>query len=262
MYNDLYVPQENQPGLTLLTGKLDTSQSIVDRTYYINLPFYFYGNPELSVPVCALTRQDMEIYVKFRPFSSLIATSSLTTQQFVQASIIVEYVYLSDPEVNWFRSHDLDYVIQQVQYGTYNLGESTVVDLDFKAPVRELLFVVQDAAATPYVYVNDPGLAIGVTFNGEDYIDSSTADYQFLHLVTPLEKHSRQPNRNVYCLSFARRPQDPRPSGSINMSRIKQKKFQIFLPNTNSLATKQLRVVAVSHNVMRIANGLAGLLYQ
>jgi Large eukaryotic DNA virus major capsid protein/Major capsid protein N-terminus len=262
LYNDLYVPQENQPGLTLLTGKLDTSQSIVDRTYYVNLPFYFYGNPELSVPVCALTRQDMEIYVKFRPFSSLIATSSLTTQQFVQASIIVEYVYLSDPEVDWFRSHDLDYVIQQVQYGTYNLGESTVVNLDFTAPVREILFVVQDVAAAPYVYVNDPGLSIGITLNGEDYIDSSTADYQFLHLVAPLEKHSRQPDRNVYCLPFARRPQDPRPSGSINMSRIKQKKFQIFLPGTTSLATKQLRVVAMSHNIMRISNGLAGLLYQ
>jgi len=179
----------------------------------------------------------------------------------VAASIIVEYAYLSDPEVNWMRSHDLDYVIGQMQYQTFNLGESTIVDLDFTGPVRELAFVIQDAAATPYVYVADSGIGVSLTFNGEDYIDPSTTDYHFMHLIAPLEKHTRKPDRTVYLVSFARRPQDPRPSGSINMSRIRQKKFQVILPKTTSLGTKQLRVIATSYNIMRVANGLAGLMY-
>ena len=261
IYNDLTVPQENQPGLKLLTGKLDTTQSTQDRTYYVNLPFFFYGNSELSLPSCALTRQDMEIYVTFRPFNSLVATSSLVTQTFVDASVIVEYAYLSDPEVNWMRSHVLDYIICQTQYKTFNLGESSIVDLDFTGPVREIAFVIQDTSAAPYVYVADVGLGVTITFNGEDFIDQSTADFHFCHLVAPLEKHTRQPDRTVYLVPFARRPQDPRPSGSINMSRIRQKKLQVFLPNTASLATKQLRVLATSYNIMRVSDGLAGLMY-
>jgi hypothetical protein len=261
IYNDLAVSQENQTGLTLLTGKMDLASATQDRTYYVNLPFYFYGANELSVPVCSLQRQDMEIYVTFRPFMSLVARNTVVTQTNVTASMIVEYAYLSDPEVNWMNNHVLDYVITQLQYETFNLGQSTVVDLGFTGPVRELFFVIQDKAATPYVYVTDLGIGAAITLNGEDLLDPTTTDYQFMHIIQPLEKHTRQPDRAIYMYSFARRPQDPRPSGSINMSRIKQKKFQIFLPGTTSLETKELRVIAVSYNVLRVSNGLAGLMY-
>lgn len=261
IYNDLTVPAENQPGLTLLTGKLDTAAAVQDRTYYINLPFYFYGSSELAVPVCALQRQDMEIYVTFKSFLDLVANNTVVNQQNVTASMIVEYAYLSEPEVNWMNSHVLDYVITQTQAATFRLAQGTVVDLDFMGPVREILFVVQDDAATPYSYVADQGLGALITFNGEDFADPTTTDYQFMHLIQPLERHTRQPDRSVYMYSLARRPQDPRPSGSINMSRIKQKKFQIFLPGTTSLITKELRVLAVSYNVLRVSNGLAGLMY-
>lgn len=261
IFNDLTVPQENQTGLTLMTGKLDTSVAAQDRTYYVNLPLYFYGSTELAIPVCALQRQDMEVFVTFRPFLSLVANNTVVNQTNITASMIVEYAYLSDPEVNWMNSHVLDYVITQTQVGTFRLSQGTVFDLDFMGPVRELLFVVQDDSASPYSYVTDQGMGALMTFNGEDFIDQTTADYQFMHLIQPLEKHTRQPDRTVYMYAMSRRPQDPRPSGSINMSRIKQKKFQIFLPGTTSLETKELRVIAVSYNVLRISNGLAGLMY-
>ena len=178
------------------------------------------------------------------------------------SDVTVEYAYLSNPEVNWMNSHVLDYIILQTQYKSYNLGESTVVDLEFQGPVREIAFVIQDSSAPPYSYVADQGIGLSLTFNGEDFLDQGTADFHFMHLVAPLERHTRQPDRVVYLVPFARRPQDPRPSGSINMSRIKQKKFQVFLPGTSSLATKQLRVLATSYNILRVSDGLAGLLYE
>jgi hypothetical protein len=159
-------------------------------------------------------------------------------------------------------SHRLDYIITQVQYNNFRLGQGTIVDLDFSGPCRELMFLIQDDSAPPYNYVTDQGLGALLTLNGEDFFDPSTTDYHFTHLVEPLKRHTRQPDRTVYLVPFALNPQDPRPSGSVNMSRIKQKKFQVFLPGTPSLATKEMRVIAVSYNVLRVENGLAGLLYQ
>ena len=269
IWNDLYVPQENQPGLTLLTGKLDTStayqlQGTLGRTYYMNLPFFFYGNAEVALPVCALGRHDVEVWVTFNTFTPLMvnATNWYTPPQYVVTSMIIEYAYLSDPEVNWFSNHRLDYIIQQVQYDTFQLGTDTTFDLNFLGPVREIFFVMQDASATPYVYVTDTGIGLTLTLNGEDYLDGSTLEYDFLRFIGPLRWYSRQPNRILHTVSFARTPQNPRPSGSLNMSRVYQKKFQLTLPTLTSLITKQLRVMATSYNVLRVEDGLAGILYQ
>ena len=55
LWNDLNIPYENQPALKLMTGKGDTSTQILSaRTYYVNLPFYFYERPELAVPLVSL----------------------------------------------------------------------------------------------------------------------------------------------------------------------------------------------------------------
>jgi len=230
----------------------------------MNLPFFFYGNAEVALPVCALGRHDVEVWVTFNTFTPLMvnATNWYTPPQYVVTSMIIEYAYLSDPEVNWFSNHRLDYIIQQVQYDTFQLGTDTTFDLNFLGPVREIFFVMQDASATPYVYVTDTGIGLTLTLNGEDYLDGSTLEYDFLRFIGPLRWYSRQPNRILHTVSFARTPQNPRPSGSLNMSRVYQKKFQLTLPTLTSLITKQLRVMATSYNVLRVEDGLAGILYQ
>jgi hypothetical protein len=186
----------------------------------------------------------------------------IPTPESVQTSMIVDYAYLSTPEIDWFSSHRQDYIIRQYQYDTFSLGSSLTFDINFKGPVRELYFVIQDASATPYVYSTDPGIGLTVTLNGEDYLDGSTLENHFLRYMAPLTSYARQPDRILHLVPLCRRPQDPRPSGSINMSRIYQKKFELSLPTLSSLNTKTLRVIAVSYNVLRVENGLAGIMYQ
>jgi hypothetical protein len=43
------------------------------RTFIVPLPFYFFRNEALAIPLCALTRQEVEIRIKFRPLDQLIA---------------------------------------------------------------------------------------------------------------------------------------------------------------------------------------------
>ena len=43
------------------------------RTFMVPLPFYFFRNEALSIPLCALTRHEVEVRIKFRPLDQLVA---------------------------------------------------------------------------------------------------------------------------------------------------------------------------------------------
>ena len=64
---------------------------------------------------------------------------------------------------------------------------------------------------------------------------------------------------NIYCYSFALKPEEHQPSGTCNFSRIDNAKL-IFdtPPGTNNT---KLKVFAVNYNVLRIMSGLGGLAY-
>lgn len=80
IHSEHYVTQTKQVNLSKLIGKppLELSGTPVDsftilpylepsntdETYIIDVPFYFYNNPELAVPLCAITGQEVEIVVQ------------------------------------------------------------------------------------------------------------------------------------------------------------------------------------------------------
>ena len=260
LWNDLNVPYENQSGLTLLTGKYDTTNVYSTRTYYTNLPFYFYGNPELSIPIVALDRQDIEVWVTFRNFSD-ISTTFLPNPT-LDATILVEYVYLSDPEINWFKSHRLDYLITQCQYQNFDLlpfFQSSIFQLKLLNPVRELFFVVQPTGNQNYDYTNNGLASLALTLNGAEAFTADTTDTLFLGSLQPFVHYPNYPSRRFYMYPFTTEPGSPRPYGHINMSRIRQ--ILLELKTDPYYQAKQLRVTAVSYNVLRVENGMAGLMF-
>jgi len=180
----------------------------------------------------------------------------------VITSMIIDYAYLSEPEIQWFMTHRQDYIITQIQYDTFFLNGSLTFRMDFLGSVRELFFVIQDSTDAVYSYDEDPGIGITIKFNGEDFVDSSTLDYHFSRFIAPLQSYIRQPDRKIHMIPLCREPLNPRPSGSVNMSRIYQKTIQFTLPTLTSLATKTLRLMAVSYNILRVENGLSGIMYQ
>lgn len=270
IWNDLNVPYENQPALKLLTGKGDTSNIISSRTYYVNLPFYFFGSPELSIPICALDRQDMEVHVTFNNFSKLTSinssiNASLATPS-LASSIIVEYVYLSDPEINWFRRSRVEQVILQYQYLTIPLPinfSSGVFKLNFNNPVRELFFVIQNDSKlpnNPYDYTESGLQSIGLSFNGYDAFTPTTADATYMGTIEPFNHYINFPTRyfNMYC--FCTNPGSINPNGFVNFSRINDILMTLNL-TPSTIYTRTCRVTAVNYNVLRIENGLAGLAF-
>jgi hypothetical protein len=260
LWNDLNVPYENQSGLTLLTGKYDTTNVYSTRTYYTNLPFYFYGNPELSIPITALDRQDVEVWVTFRNFTELTAIT--IPNPTLDATILVEYVYLSDPEINWFKSHRLDYLITQCQYQNFDLlpfFRSAIFQLKLLNPVREMFFVVQPTENQNYDYTNNGLASLAMTLNGAESFTADTTDTLFLGSLQPFVHYPTYPTRRFYMYPFTTEPSSPKPYGHINMSRIRQ--ILLELKTDPYYQAKQLRVTAVSYNVLRIENGMAGIMF-
>jgi hypothetical protein len=87
-------------------------------------------------------------------------------------------------------------------------------------------------------------------------------DYNFMRFIGPLEKYARQPDRILQVIPLCRQPLSPRPSGSVSMDRIYQKTIKFTFSSQISLATKTIRLMAVVHNILRVENGLAGIMYQ
>ena len=283
VWNELNIPYENQPGLQLLTGKYDTQTNIPPpgRTYYVNLPYYFYDKPELALPIAALGRQDVEVWITFNNFSNL--TSISVTNPTLQATIITEYAYLSNPEIDWFQSHQLDYVISQCQYETFTIGQnfrSSIFNLKFKNPIKELFFLIHPDANLPYNYTT-PGsgtdaVTFGMTFNGEDAFLTSTTNTLYVGAIEPFHKHinffskptvitSQQPNtygRQFYMYAFSTDPFATTSSGQINFSRIRQTLLEFNVTNSaGNYPSKTFTVIALSQNVLRIENGIAGVMF-
>jgi len=99
--------------------------------------------------------------------------------------------------------------------------------------------------------------------DGFDRFDERRADY--FRLVQPYQYHTVVPVSDfVYSYSFAFRPEDVQPSGSMNASRLDSIVLQLLMDNTVTppRGPAAARIYALNHNVLRIVDGFGGLLFR
>lgn len=257
-------------------------------TYFLDLPFYFYRNPSLAIPTCALSKQSMEVRIKTRPLGELVRNLSnpvytddggisdvnATIEKF---SLDSEFAYVTPEEREYLTTRPLDYIITQVQVAKFKMkpGENKKsVMLNFQHPVKELFMVSQNSANgnVPHLYNNI--VTAELRFNNEIVFNRSglfLAYEQALkhHVNSPssIQKTPQEINYSQRFLgpskfgmySFSLKPESPEPTGQVNMSRISHKLFTIEIIPINSLYENETRIYAVNYNILRIDSGLAGL---
>ena len=113
----------------------------------------------------------------------------------------------------------------------------------------------------PPLYKNPFKNAI-LQLNGNDRFAVREGEY-FNH-VQPFQHHTNAPifnSINVY--SFALKPEDHQPSGTLNMSRIDTATLMVTTvpENVNNLKYEGINIYAVNYNVLRILSGMGGLAY-
>ncbi len=112
----------------------------------------------------------------------------------------------------------------------------------------------------PPVYKNPFKNAI-LQLNGNDRF--AVREGEYFNRVQPFQHHTNAPifnSINVY--SFALKPEDHQPSGTLNMSRIDTATLMVTtLPEANNLKYEGINIYAVNYNVLRILSGMGGLAY-
>ena len=187
IYSDNYVTQTKQHNLAKLVGKppLELSGTAVatktiagylgvaatDQKFFVDIPFYFYNNPELSIPLCAITNQEVEIVIKLRDvkdcvwgYDAAYNSSIFYLGDTIQAKGLIksiklttEMVSLNEEEKQKIISTKVDYIITQIQENKYIIPQDPNNDnfvvtkhkLEFKNPVKELFFIIQRLRKVP-----------------------------------------------------------------------------------------------------------------
>jgi hypothetical protein len=274
MYSDLFVSQSQQPGLTKLVGRTlrvnGLGKAPASTTFLVPLPFFFHSSDSLDIPLTAITRQEVEIRIQLADLSSVVVFSdtgapgpSDVQGTIIKLSLPVEYVFLTDSEAKYMAGRQLDYLMSQVQVSRYTIPPGETVSkvlLQFINPVKELFFVIQDKDTqnAPFVF-NDDLVNLELDFNSEMRISPDVANSLYLRILQPFYSHTKTPDRLFYMYSFALKPESSDPTGQVNMSRIITK--LLTLTSTVSTVPREVRVYAISYNVLRIRDGLAGLIF-
>jgi hypothetical protein len=290
---ELTEAEEKRRGYSAMIGRYDAYDIDYDSTscggactLLVPLRFSFNSVPGGALPLVALQFHDLKLNFEFRGFLELVKTNlpltSLRSEPSVTAcKLYANYVFLGQEERARFAQIPHEYLIEQLQSQVENVAASTNPDsvvnrkitLALNHPVKEIVFVFQPASATAKDPVggNDwfsydiPGREseeifedATIQFNGQDRFGRQPAKY--FRLMQPYRHHTRCPTKRVHAYSFALHPETlPSPSGAANFSRIDSAHLSLRL-NPN-IPAGVLRIHAYSYNVLRIAQGMGGLVF-
>lgn len=276
IWSELTQTAEHEDGYNTMIGNTsaltgNTSNPCPAARLYIPLQFWFNRNPGLALPLIALQYHEVKINLEFRPFSELVGAGTAdSTPSLTDASLYVDYVYLDTDERRQFAQVAHEYLIEQLQFTGAESFSNTAVKskLNFNHPVKELVWVVQldaNADANRWTDFTDGATAYAgadqlvdakLQLNGHDRFSVRNAAY--FNLVQPYQHHTRIPSTGIYVYSFAHKPEEHQPSGTVNMSRIDNATLQLTNASADAL---KLRAYAVNYNVLRVMSGMGGVAY-
>jgi len=197
----------------LYNGTFTTNTSCGGRpaVLYIPLQFWFCRNPGLALPLIALQYHEVRFNITLGAATDLVSKGAYTSISQAAAnlpdiqdmSMYMDYIYLDVEERRRFAQESHEYLIDQLQTGipqTINTASGRL-DLTLNHPVKELIWVFQDARKTdcgsdvtaalgytqPFTY-DDIVFKARIQINGQDRFDERYGDYFWK--VQPYQHHS------------------------------------------------------------------------
>ena len=254
---------------------------------YVPLQFWFCNNYGLALPLIGLQYHEVKIIIQFEEASKCMIKYQDPPKD-LKASLWIDYIYLDTDERRKFAQSSHEYLIEQLQY-TGKESVQNKLKLNFNHPVKELVWVVNKNEKSNVDWFNFTNNQMLLELESKPYkskeinkklFDDSTncvksaklilngndrfyeRDGRYFNLVQPFQHHTNVPkNRGINLYSFALKPEEHQPSGTLNMSRIDTATLSLNYEQGVTNQTHSISVYAVNYNVLRILSGMGGIAY-
>jgi len=190
--------------------------------------------------------------------------------------LYVDYIFLDNNERLKFARSNHEYLIEQLQFDNEKviINNNNKIKITYNHPTKSLFFVTQ------YQYISSSNLLdvfnyttsydkkIGTNIvnnvqfllNGKDRITPRSS--QYYSWIQTLQNFSNTPNEGINIYSFSINTEQYQPSGACNFSRIDDITLVLTVDKSVSYNNPAVaRIYALSYNVLRIINGVAGLAF-
>ena len=289
IWNELSLPYSKREGYKkMVGGDGDVLSESSNDQLYIPLEFWFCRNVGLALPLIALQYHEVKVNILFQT-AEKCQGSATGLGSLGASSLWVDYIFLDTDERRRFAQLSHEYLIEQLQFtGTESLsGSQAKPKLSFNHPCKELFWFVTATGGTSPAdnlnwnnFTNDqsanlttsmkersattsvnPIASAKLVLNGNDRFSERNGSY--FNTIQPYQHHENVPtNAGINVYSFALKPEEHQPSGTLNMSRIDTAVLNLNLnAGYNNGLDSALHVYAVNYNVLRILSGMGGLAY-
>jgi hypothetical protein len=216
---------------------IGTHPGVSARSYFYPLRFFFCEGPQCALPLVALNYHNVELRIYWS-----------TNAADYNVELFANYYYLDNEERGNIATRKHDLLITQVQK---NIPSNELIqELTFNHPVKYIASSdtsIEGAltSTSNKIKLNINGLDLGnYRWGKPHYID--VMNYYHTNFVT-------SPDFFLYC--FCLSTSSLQPTGTLNFSRLDSVK----IISENTPITDP--IYAVNYNILRIQNGMAGLLY-
>jgi len=285
VYNEMLVSYSIKPSYYSMIGKKFTygiNSQTDSQLLYVPLPFWFCRDISRSLPLINLGYMDVSVIVELLPFTDCwykkSGAAEPTNIHVSSMKLLCNYIYLDVYERRkLLATPKLEYLIEQFQeppiMGITSNQTSFTHTIFLNHPVKEFIWFYQadyfDNLNDTNNYANalnpgtineilvEPITTVELKFNGNDRFNILGAKY--FRTVQPYQHHTSSPDNYVYLFSFAINPEINQPSGTCNFSKIDDVRLNLGL--TSNILAGYIKCLAVNYNMIRIENGMAGVLY-
>ena len=204
------------------------------------LRFAFCENLQTALPLIALQYHDVELRITWG--------SAASTDKW---DVYANYVYLDTQEREFFAANPQNMIITQVQKAT--ASATKIQELNFNHPVK---YLAAGKASALEILNDDNKLKLQI--NGTDVADFKFADPNFSHV--PLYYHTTNAGKpatlkTLFLYPFCLETGKLQPTGTLNFSRLDSARI------VNDTRDCDDDIYAVNYNILRVENGMGGLLY-
>lgn len=265
-------------GNTYVYGKFIKYDENTQRLYYIKLnnsTSFITGYPIVGADSkYSVNPNSSSIEVNYR--SKINSVFNLDNITLGSTFLYVDYIFLDNNERLKFAKSNHEYLIEHLQFDNEKIliNNNNKINISYNHPTKALYFVTQyDSIANSnlndlFNYTNnvqkDKGINIinnvQILLNGKDRITSRPS--QYYSWIQNYQGFSNAASEGINVYSFSINNEQYQPSGSCNFSRIDDITLVLTVDKSVSYNNPALaRIYALSYNVLRIINGVAGLAF-